>query len=91
VTITLLIALAAYRAWRLLALDAIAAPLRLRLRGCAAELVSCPWCLGTWLTAGFWALAWWQLSFAAPGLVLGAAAALTGVLGALDQAWSDRA
>lgn len=90
-TVTVLVALATWRLWRLVALDSLTAPLRLRLRGRGQELVECPWCLGTWLTAGTWAVTWGAVaSLPRPGLVLGAASALTGALGTVDKAWHDR-
>jgi hypothetical protein len=91
VIVAVLIALTAYRLWRLVALDTVTERLRFRLlpEGTTRWVfVTCPWCLGTWLTGGLWVLTWWQLqSLPAPGLVLGAAAALTGLLGLLDKTW----
>lgn len=62
---TLLLALAAYRSWRLLAQDEITDRPRewvlSRLPGVwgdeARLFVSCPWCLGAWVAIGWWA-AW---------------------------------
>lgn len=91
--LAVLLALAAWRLWRLVALDFITEGLRERLvpEGTTRfTFVNCPWCLGTWLTAGLWALAWSQVPVAVPGLVLGAAAGLTGALGTADVAWHSR-
>lgn len=86
--IAVLVALTAHRLWRLAALDTVTDGLRLRFAPEGTkrfELVSCPWCLGTWVAATTWALTWWQLPLAAPGLVLGAAASLVGVFGTVDK------
>lgn len=69
----LLLALAAFRVFRLLAHDTILDPARERLLGLrgwsegqmippgyrrrTAEFLICPWCLGFWLALGWWA-AW---------------------------------
>jgi hypothetical protein len=62
-----LLALAAFRVTRLIGWDDITEPWRHRLagyddapgapRGLAARLVECPWCLGWWVSLGWWA-AW---------------------------------
>lgn len=90
--IALCIALASWRLWRLFALDTITEFIRARMTegSWPWTFLTCPWCSGTWITAGLWGLAWWQLHFAAPGLVLGAACALTGVFGTLDKWWHER-
>ena len=66
-----LLAGAAYRSWRLLALDKVTDRLRLRavglhqwssgeelpagFRAGVAAFVQCPWCSGFWIAAGWWA------------------------------------
>jgi hypothetical protein len=93
-TLTLLLALSAYRVWRLLALDAILDRPRSALfpddtgRG---QFLRCPWCAGFWVAAVLWALTWATLSdgLPAPGLVFGAAAALVALLGTVDVRWLD--
>ncbi len=55
----LLLALAAYRVWRLFALDTILDPVR---RGLASgsrreEFLTCPFCLGSWIALASW-VAW---------------------------------
>lgn len=73
---------AAYRVWRLVAVDTITAPLRDRMlvagsdgtdwRAWVAELLACPWCSGWWI-AGVVDLAGWVASGAAwPGPVVAA-------------------
>lgn len=59
-----LIALASYRAWRLIAMDQITEPLRAplvasdsRVAVWALDLIGCPWCLGWWLAGVATALA----------------------------------
>ena len=81
----LLLALAAYRVWRLLAEDEILDGPRARLLGAAgwrpdhgdppagfryglSGFITCPWCLGFWITVAAWAA--WRL---APGLTVEAA------------------
>lgn len=75
---TLLLALAAFRLWRLIAFDVVTERLRRRMitrqrlfadPGNAAEFVQCPWCLGFWI-----ALAWWAAWLAWPHGTLIAAA-----------------
>lgn len=79
-----LLALAAYRMWKLLADDSILDRPRaraLRRVGDKGELfLICPWCLGFWLSVAWW-LAWvawphWALVAAVPF-------ALSAVVGAL--------
>jgi Protein of unknown function (DUF1360) len=78
----LLLALAAFRLWRLFAEDTITTPLRKRLErlsgpkweergyGGLSEFVTCPWCAGAWISIGWW-IAWtawphWTLIIATP-------------------------
>ncbi len=65
---------AAYRVWRLLAVDTILDPIRDRLfpnhLSYWSVFLSCPWCAGFWVTIAWWA-AWeatphWTLVVAAP-------------------------
>ena len=92
------IALAAYRLWRLLALDELTRPLRARLFrtgpegtrdprfGSALYWLRCPWCSGTWLSALATLAADLLVDggLEAPVLAGAAAAAMTGILGAHD-------
>jgi hypothetical protein len=50
--VSLLIGLASYRIWRLIAIDTITAPLRRPIKpgSWVDQLVSCAWCLGFWIT-----------------------------------------
>jgi len=87
---TVLIALASYRAWALIALDTITKPIRKRLLKADSWLDlwwRCPWCAGTWITAAITILTD-QLAdggVASPVLVFGAATALTALLGGNDS------
>ena len=56
----LLLALAAFRTWKLLAEDTILDGPRRYVTGMSRELLECPWCLGFWLSCAWWAawLAW---------------------------------
>lgn len=56
----LLLALAAYRVWRLIAFDEVTAHARSRLAGhpTLETFTRCPWCFGFWITLALWA-AWW--------------------------------
>lgn len=83
-----LLTLAAYRSWRLLAVDTILDRPRawlVRSDG-ASEFLSCPWCSGAWV-----ALAWWAPWLAYPHGALVAAvpfalsAALAAIATALDS------
>jgi len=64
----LLLALAAYRFWRLLAWDEITEPARLRLvrygkrnyRAKLADFIQCPYCLGAWISIAWWGA--WMLN-----------------------------
>lgn len=65
-----LLGLAAFRTWRILAEDSITAERRARLSERTRSFVTCPWCLGFWITLLWW-LAWiawphWTLIIAAP-------------------------
>src|SRR5690606_17944281 len=83
--LTALLALAAYRLWRLVALDYITESLRFRFlpEGTVrSTFVTCPWCLGTWLVLALWLVTWLSIdTMRVPGLVLGSAATLVGLLG----------
>lgn len=84
------VGLAAYRLWRLLAVDSITARLRDRLnvhaiapvRHFLAEMVACPWCLGTWCAVAVGLAAYFAgLTSETPWLVVPAAAVVCGWLG----------
>ncbi|MES2179862.1 MAG: DUF1360 domain-containing protein [Gemmatimonadota bacterium] len=80
----LLLVLAAYRTWRLLALDTITDPIRhrfVRAESKTEEFLQCPYCFGFWVTLAWW-LAWvawphWSLVVATP-FALSAVVALIG-------------
>lgn len=68
-----LLSLATYRVWRIFAVDSITEPLRARFLfregrvwEWVADLVTCPWCLGWWLSGaavaayvGWSGASWW--------------------------------
>lgn len=92
-TETILIALAAWRLWRLFALDVITDPIRDRIPESSTfyTFLICPWCSGAWWTLTVWAVTWAVLgSLPAPGLVLGGALALSGAFGTADRGWHER-
>ncbi len=60
---TILLALAAYRVWRILAEDTILDRPRDRWFPEGAkrtEFIGCPWCLGAWVAIAWTILWWWQ-------------------------------
>jgi hypothetical protein len=69
----LLLAVAAFRTWRLLAEDKILDPIRDRLAPAdskASAFIECAYCFGAWIAAAWW-LAWvawphWTLVVAVP-------------------------
>lgn len=73
----LLLALAAFRTWRLIAEDTILDGLRERLP-IGLNFVRCPWCAGFWVS-----LAWWLAWVAWPhgSLVVAVPFAISAVLG----------
>jgi len=83
--LTLILGLAAFRLWRLAARDSIfAAPrqwLYNRLPAFFSEMVDCCWCLGSWITFGLTAGAYYVQPFDYPWLIGIAAAAVTGWIG----------
>lgn len=76
-----LIGVASYRVWRLVGEDNITEPLRERLSGVWLDLVSCPWCLGSWLAFGITWGADAAVGLPHPFLVGLAAAVVVGWLG----------
>lgn len=90
-----LIALASYRVWRFVAVDTFAPVLVPRtwllnqVKGTRAawlgELISCPWCAGSWITAAVTAVTAQAVSVAVPVLAGVAAAAVVGLLVGLDE------
>ena len=95
--LTAVIALAAYRAWALLALDRITVPVRRRLFTEARQdrrvyewlklFVKCPWCAGFWITVAITILTDRLIDdgVPAPVLVAVAASAGTALLGGNDD------
>ena len=67
----LVVALAAARTTRLITTDTITEWLRVRLsdRPFWYELVTCPWCIGFWISLG-WVLVWWTVDGRAVWLAL---------------------
>jgi hypothetical protein len=83
----ILIGAASYRLWRLIAVDAITEPLRDRWLPHLSEwwdsLVTCPWCLGSWIAFGVTWATDAVVGLPVPFLVGLAAAVVVGVLGQL--------
>lgn len=101
VYVLLLLALAAFRLWRLLAWDIITRPVRERLlhrrdggdvtdssryRPHVDEFVHCPWCLGAWLGIAWW-IAWlvWPRATVAAAVPFAISAVLALVASNLDE------
>lgn len=68
-----LLALGAYRLWRLIGIDEITAPIRDRITGRRTyarnpkgyrewldKLIACPWCAGFWVTLAVWGCWQWH-------------------------------
>lgn len=97
-----LLALASWRFWRLVALDAITDGIRRKVTGLGdwtevdvipweyreglADFISCPWCLGFWLSIGWW-LSW--LIFPHVTLVAAVPFAVSALVGTLAHFTSD--
>jgi hypothetical protein len=80
ITEIIVVALVAYRVFRLLGVDTIGD----RIRPGWAWL-ACPWCLGTWIALGVAALGAWIGYIASDWLVVGiAAATIVGLIGNHD-------
>ena len=82
--LTILIAVAAFRLWRLASYDLIAQPIRKRMlynRARLADFVDCPWCLGFWLTGAVTLSVDACMSVPLPVLVWLAASGIVGVVG----------
>jgi hypothetical protein len=84
-----LVALAAYRSWKLVGDDDIAAGFRARLPAGPGTFVGCPWCAGSWVAAGWWA-AWEQWpDGTATAAIPFALATLVGVLATVQNRLAD--
>lgn len=77
-----LLALAAFRVCRLLAIDEVLEPIRCRLPAPVLHFLGCPWCLGFWLSVGAYTL--WRLEPKAT-LILAAIFALSAAVGLIAQ------
>ena len=77
----LLIGFAAHRLWRIIGADQITERLREGLEGWVLDLISCPWCLGSWIAFAVTAIVAAVVGLAYPVLVGLAAATVTGILG----------
>lgn len=78
----LLLSLAAFRSWRLIAVDTILDKPRARLPQPWQEFLECPWCTGFWV-----GLAWWGAYQATPHWTLVASVPLA-VSVLLSEVWS---
>lgn len=77
----IIVALVAYRVWRLIGRDDVTD----RIRPSWAML-NCSWCLGTWVTIAVGlATFYFDLTMTSPWLLIPAAAALVGFLGQFDK------
>ena len=98
VTLFAFMSLAAYRLWRLIGVDTITEPARHRLLldrerrlnptrlGLKLhDMITCPWCLGTWIAFGVVAVTTIWTPVAWPVLQAGAAASVVGWLGRRDE------
>lgn len=88
------LALAVYRVWRIIAVDQITEPIRIRtifrsgpVWSWLEDLVTCPWCLGWWLSGAAsvayvaaLGLSWWWVVLLWP-----AVSCVVGFLGKLDD------
>ena len=85
----LLIGLASYRAWRVLAVDSIGRPVLVavlnrcdngsRWASWTLKLITCPWCLGFWYAGAGTLYVFMTMELAAPLLVWFAASFVCGV------------
>lgn len=78
---SLVLGVAAYRLWRLVGEDAISEPMREKLTGWPLKLVSCPWCLGSWIAFGLTWATDAAIGLPAPFLVGLCAATVVGFIG----------
>jgi hypothetical protein len=80
----LLIGLASFRIWKLIATDLITEPARdwvlVRSPKYVDDLVSCPWCLGSWIAFGVTWLTDATIGLQAPVLVALASAVVVGAV-----------
>lgn len=74
-----LIGLASWRLWRLIARDDITAPFHTRLQGWPHRMVDCPWCLGTWIAFAVTAAVDQVHPLPVPWVIAAAAAIILGV------------
>lgn len=96
-----LLALAAYRAWRLVAIDDITTPLRDRVTGrvfwddktqkhryklTLDKLIGCPWCLGAWISIAV-TVAWWVWPHAT--LIVCVPFAVSAAVGLVSKNWDE--
>ena len=76
------VALAAFRTWKLVADDTILDRPRAwlcRWVGKADVFITCPWCAGFWISVG-WAAAWWAHEWAVYAAVPFAISAVVGIV-----------
>jgi hypothetical protein len=91
----ILLGLAGFRLWRLAAIDSITEPIHGRLRASTHPvaqwfdtLVSCPYCLGFWITTGLtWGVWWIAHPYTATEafIMMWAASAMTGLTAGIDE------
>lgn len=85
-TLFILMALAAYRLFRLVALDTITEPARKRFKpdGKMGLFISCPWCAGAWISFGTVAVTAQCANVPLPILQALAVSCVVGFLGGFD-------
>ena len=76
---------ATFRLWRLIAVDALTAPLRAQLPDRVAGWITCPWCSGFWLAVlTFFVLDEWGTNFWVAAITV--IFAISGLVGLLADA-----
>lgn len=86
--ILILLSLAAFRATRLITDDRLTLPARAWIAGrfpkraAVQYFITCPWCVGMWISAALVLLVWYWQPLPLPGLWIPAVAAIAGMLGA---------
>lgn len=87
----IVVALAAYRIWRLVGVDTVFRRPREWVTGkwgqdsWATELVTCPWCAGSWITFAVTAVAAQVVTVRIPVLFALAAATVVGLVARVDE------
>jgi hypothetical protein len=76
------VGLAAFRLWRLVAVDSLLAPFRAVLSDRLVSWLSCPWCAGFWVGLAVWAVwRFWRSEWVDASLFVLAVSAVVGLTG----------